>query len=58
MVLGRKSPSAWRSFKAFAMKGSVADMAVGMMIGDAFTGVVNSLVEDVFWVLFGTISLI
>ncbi|MBO1076322.1 large conductance mechanosensitive channel protein MscL [Roseomonas marmotae] len=38
---------AWlREFKAFIMRGSVVDLAVGIIIGAAFTGIVNSLVED------------
>ena len=34
-------------FKEFAMRGNVVDMAVGIIIGAAFTGIVNSMVEDV-----------
>ena len=34
-------------FKAFAVKGNVVDMAVGIIIGAAFTGIVNSLVKDI-----------
>jgi len=34
-------------FKKFAMRGSVIDLAVGVIIGAAFTGIVNSLVKDV-----------
>lgn len=34
-------------FKAFAMKGNVVDMAVGIIIGAAFGGIVTSLVNDV-----------
>ncbi|KAF0153092.1 MAG: large conductance mechanosensitive channel [Ignavibacteria bacterium] len=34
-------------FKAFAMKGNVVDMAIGIIIGAAFGGVVTSLVTDV-----------
>ena len=30
------------------MRGSVVDLAVGIIIGVAFTGVVNSLVKDIF----------
>ena len=30
-------------FKAFAMRGNVLDMAVGVVIGSAFTAIVNSL---------------
>ena len=34
-------------FKAFAMRGNVLDMAVGVVIGSAFTSIVNSLVADI-----------
>ena len=34
-------------FKAFALKGNVADMAVGIIIGAAFGKIVSSLVNDV-----------
>ena len=34
-------------FKAFAMRGNVLDMAVGVVVGSAFTAIVNSLVDDV-----------
>lgn len=36
-----------KEFKEFAFKGSVADMAVGIMIGAAFGAVVNSAVSDI-----------
>ncbi|HAO59374.1 MAG TPA: large conductance mechanosensitive channel protein MscL [Psychrobacter sp.] len=34
-------------FKEFALKGNVMDLAVGVIIGGAFSGITNSLVEDV-----------
>jgi large conductance mechanosensitive channel len=37
----------WTDFKAFAVKGNVIDMAVGIIIGAAFTTVVQSLVKDI-----------
>lgn len=36
-----------QEFKEFALKGSVIDLAVGLIIGAAFGAVVNSLVKDV-----------
>lgn len=36
-----------KEFKAFAMRGNVIDMAVGIIIGAAFNGVVKSLVDNV-----------
>lgn len=37
----------WKEFKAFAMKGSVLDMAIGIVIGIAFGQIVSSLVSDI-----------
>ncbi len=34
-------------FKKFAMRGNVLDLAVGVIIGASFTGIVTSLVNDV-----------
>jgi large conductance mechanosensitive channel len=34
-------------FKAFILRGNVVELAVGLIIGAAFTGIVTSLVEDV-----------
>jgi len=36
-----------QEFKAFAMRGNVVDLAVGVIIGAAFNSIVNSLVKDV-----------
>lgn len=36
-----------QDFKAFAMKGNVIDMAVGVVIGGAFGKIVSSLVANV-----------
>ncbi len=42
-------------FKEFISKGNVMDLAVGMIIGAAFTAIVNSLVNDILMPLIGTI---
>jgi large conductance mechanosensitive channel len=34
-------------FKKFAVRGNVVDLAVGVIIGASFTGIVNSLVNDI-----------
>ena len=39
--------SLWQEFKAFAFKGNMIDLAVAVVIGAAFSGVINSLVKDV-----------
>src|SRR3954470_18637179 len=36
-----------REFREFAMRGNVIDLAVGVIIGAAFGGIVNSLVKDI-----------
>ena len=48
-----KAPSWVSEFKAFVMRGNVVDLAVGIIIGAAFTGIVNSLVKDIFTPLIG-----
>jgi len=48
-----KAPGWISEFQAFIMRGSVVDLAVGIIIGVAFTGVVNSLVKDIFNPLIG-----
>lgn len=40
-------------FRAFIVRGNVIDLAVGIVIGAAFTGVVNSLVKDLITPLIG-----
>ena len=47
-MLAPKAPSWVSEFRSFIMRGSVVDLAVGIIIGAAFTGVVNSLVKDLF----------
>lgn len=42
-------------FKAFAVKGNMLDMAIGIVIGAAFTGIVNSLVKDIINPIFGLV---
>lgn len=42
-----------QDFKAFAMKGNVVDMAVGVIIGGAFGKIVSSLVADIIMPVFG-----
>ncbi len=45
---------AWvKEFKAFIMRGNVIDLAVGIIIGAAFTAIVGSLVKDIFNPLLG-----
>jgi large conductance mechanosensitive channel len=43
-------------FKAFALRGNVVDLAVGVIIGAAFGGIVNSLVGDIIMPIIGAIT--
>ncbi len=43
-------------FQAFIMRGNVVDLAVGIIIGAAFTGIVQSLVKDVFNPVIGLLT--
>ena len=43
-------------FKAFAMKGNVVDLAVGVIIGGAFGKIVDSLVGDIIMPLFAALT--
>lgn len=42
-----------KEFKDFALKGNVMDMAVGIIVGAAFTAIVTSLVDDIISPLIG-----
>ena len=46
----------FEEFKAFALKGNVMDMAIGVIIGGAFTSIVNSLVNDIFTPVIGVLT--
>jgi len=37
----------WKEFKEFAVKGNAIDLTVGVIIGAAFGGIINSLVKDI-----------
>jgi len=45
-----------KEFKEFAFKGNVVDMAVGVMIGSAFSGIVTSIVNDLVTPLIAVIT--
>lgn len=42
-----RAVSFWDDFKAFALKGSVVDLAVAVIIGGAFNAVITSFIEDI-----------
>lgn len=45
-----------KEFREFALRGNVADLAVGVIIGAAFNGIVQSLVGDIFTPVIGAIT--
>ncbi len=50
----KKAGGFMSDFKAFISRGNVLDMAVGVIIGGAFTAIVNSLVNDILTPIIGT----
>nr|WP_111297674.1 large conductance mechanosensitive channel protein MscL [Paracoccus saliphilus] len=46
----------FREFKTFIARGNVIDLAVGIIIGAAFTGIVNSLVADLINPVLGLLT--
>ena len=48
MAKDKKAFTLAKEFKDFISRGNVLDMAVGVIVGGAFTSIVNSLVNDIF----------
>jgi len=51
--VSEKKESVWQGFKAFLMRGNVVDLAVAVVIGAAFTNIVNAFVRGVINPLVG-----
>lgn len=51
----KKKKGFFAEFKEFISRGNVIDMAVGVIVGSAFTAIVNSLVKDVITPVIGLI---
>ncbi|HEY7457540.1 MAG TPA: large conductance mechanosensitive channel protein MscL [Xanthobacteraceae bacterium] len=45
-----------QEFREFAVRGNVVDLAVGVIIGAAFNGIVQSLVGDIFMPVIGAVT--
>lgn len=45
-----------QEFKEFILRGNVVDMAIGIVIGAAFTAIVNSLVDDIIMPVVGFLT--
>ncbi|WP_280917428.1 large conductance mechanosensitive channel protein MscL [Streptomyces sp. SPB4] len=56
MVGEKKKESVLAGFKAFLMRGNVVDLAVAVVIGAAFTNIVNSIVKGIISPLVGAIG--
>ncbi|MDV9178181.1 large conductance mechanosensitive channel protein MscL [Streptomyces sp. W16] len=52
----KKEPGVWQGFKAFLTRGNVVDLAVAVVIGAAFTNIVNSVVKGIINPLVGAIG--
>ena len=48
-----RTPAWLTEFQSFIMRGNVVDLAVGIIIGAAFTGIVQSLVKDILTPVIG-----
>ena len=51
-----KETGIFAEFKKFITRGNVLDMAVGVIIGGAFTAIINSVVKDIFNPIIGVIT--
>ncbi|WSJ87462.1 large conductance mechanosensitive channel protein MscL [Streptomyces sp. NBC_01304] len=56
MVTEEKKPSVWAGFKAFLTRGNVIDLAVAVVIGAAFTNIVNAMVKGIINPLVGALG--
>lgn len=52
----KKEPGVWQGFKSFLTRGNVVDLAVAVVIGAAFTNIVNSVVKGIINPLVGAIG--
>ena len=46
----------WAEFKTFAVKGNAMELAIAVVVGNAFSGVVNSLVGDIITPVLGLLT--
>lgn len=54
--MAEKKKTIFTEFKEFISKGNVLDMAVGVIIGGAFTKIVNSVVSDIIMPALGLVT--
>lgn len=53
--LGTKNKGFWSEFKTFIARGNVMDLAVGVIVGSAFTGIVTSLTNNILMPIIGVV---
>ena len=53
---GRKEDEVLKEFREFALKGNVVDLAIGFIIGAAFSGLVQSVVNDLIMPIIGRVT--
>ncbi|MDQ0159607.1 large conductance mechanosensitive channel protein MscL [Alkalibacillus salilacus] len=46
----------WNEFKQFALRGNVFELAIAVIVGTAFSKIVDSLVEDIIMPIFGALA--
>lgn len=46
----------WSEFRSFAVKGNALELAIAVVVGNAFSGVVNSLVGDIITPVIGLLT--
>lgn len=56
MVNDKEKKGFWKEFKEFITRGNILDMAVGIIVGGAFTAIVNALCNNILkpivnWIL-------
>jgi large conductance mechanosensitive channel len=56
MKIAQRASTQWQDFKKFALKGSLIDLAVAVVIGGAFGKVVGALVKNVFMPLLSYVT--
>lgn len=56
MSVMKKPKSVLKEFRAFALRANAIDLAIGVTVGAAFTGVVNSIVQGLFTPIISAIA--
>lgn len=54
--VGKSAIGFWSEFKNFAVKGNAFDLAIAVVIGNAFSAIVNSLVADIITPVLGLVT--